>query len=75
MKKISAAVLLVFNTLTFIGMAEGSSQLSDELRDALTITAGEKAQSMGLSISFAIADFSGNPLVFRAFGKPLPLRL
>lgn len=47
--------------------------LSDETCDKLCAAAKEKSRQMGLDISFAIADASGLPRLFRRFGDALVL--
>lgn len=47
--------------------------MSDEMCEILCNTAREKSSQMGLDISFAIADASGLPRLFRRFGNALVL--
>lgn len=76
MKRIlTAAIVLltIITTMTAKNPITPSGVLSDELCDRLCAAAREKSQELGVEISFAIADPSGLPRVFRRFGDALVL--
>lgn len=66
-------LLTIINTMTAKNPITSSGVLSDELCDSLCAAAREKSQELGVEISFAIADPSGLPRVFRRFGDALVL--
>lgn len=66
-------LLSIINTMTAKNPITASGVLSDELCDSLCAAAREKSQKLGIDISFAIADPSGLPRLFRRFGNALVL--
>lgn len=66
-------LLAIFTTMTAKNPITQSGVLSDDLCDRLCAAAREKSQELGVEISFAIADPSGLPRVFRRFSDALVL--
>lgn len=75
MKRIFLSILSI--SITIIIMAKdlrsAGQVLTDETCEMLCMAAKEKSREMGLNISFAIADASGLPRLFRRFGDALVL--
>lgn len=66
-------LLSLIQTASAQQFQKGYETLSDEMCDRLCNAAYEKSKELGINISFAIADPSGLPRVFRRFGDALVL--
>ncbi len=76
MKKILILGLFAILTTTLcMGQINEKEILSDELCDKLCAAAYQKSKEMGVDISFAVADKSGLPRVYRRYGDALVLSI
>lgn len=66
-------LLSLIQTASAQKFSKGNETLSDEMCDCLSSAARKKSNELGIDISFAIADPSGLPRLFRRFGNALVL--